>query len=407
MAAPDKDSCNHVIETDRNDPATRGQRDVARHETVGMGRHGKPFLPGRTGRCKHSGLRRANLTGVPTGFVVATSGKTQQTAAMPRAFLTGITGQDGSYLCELLLQKDYEVHGLVHRPDTLARSNIGHLVADPAINGKRLFLHNGSFEDATHLRRIIAKAQPHEFYHLAGQSSPRLSLELPEATVDSVGMATLRLLEIIRDVPEPPKFLYASSSEVFGSPPHSPQDENTPINPTTPYGAAKALSQHMARIYRVAFNLQTCSAILFNHESPRRSSSFVTMKIARAVAQIKRGLQKDLVLGSLSGRRDWGWAPDYARGMWLILQNTPVDDFVLATGKLHSVEQFVECAFAAADLDWREHVKFDSNLVTTVEPMAPCGNPGKAKRHLGWENTIPFATMAQRLVEAELAKLAV
>ncbi len=323
---------------------------------------------------------------------------------MPRAFITGITGQDGSYLCELLLERDYEVHGLVHRPDSLGSSNIAALVNNPAIAGKRLFLHNGSFEDATHLRRIIAKARPHEFYHLAGQSSPRLSLELPEATVDSIGMATLRLLEIIRDFAEPPKFLYASSSEVFGSPPHSPQDEMTPVNPTTPYGAAKAFSQQMARIYRIAYQLPTCSAILYNHESPRRSSNFVTMKIARAVARIKKGLQSELVLGSLSGRRDWGWAPDYAAGMWMMLQNDPVDDFVLATGKLNSVEDLVANAFAAVDLNWRDYVKYDANLVTSVEPMAPCGNPTKAKRLLGWENSVPFEEMIGRLVEGELTK---
>jgi GDPmannose 4,6-dehydratase len=324
---------------------------------------------------------------------------------MPRAFITGITGQDGSYLCELLLQNDYEVHGLVHRPDALGSSNIAHLVNNPKIAGKRLFLHNGSFEDATQLRRIILKAKPQEFYHLAGQSSPRLSLELPEASVDSIGMATLRLLEIVRDLSEPPKFLYASSSEVFGSPPHSPQDEMTPVNPTTPYGAAKAFSQQMARIYRIAYQLPTCSVIPYNHESPRRSSNFVTMKIARAVARVKRGLQQELVLGALSGRRDWGWAPDYAKGMWMMLKQDPVDDFILATGKLHSVENFVSCAFSTVGLEWQPYVKFNKDLVTTVEPIAPCGNPGKARRVLGWENTVPFEEIVRRLVESELDKL--
>jgi GDPmannose 4,6-dehydratase len=324
---------------------------------------------------------------------------------MPRAFITGITGQDGSYLCELLLEKDYEVHGLVHRPDALGSSNIAHLVADRSINGKRLFLHNGSFEDATHLRRIIAKAKPHEFYHLAGQSSPRLSLELPEATVDSIGMGTLRLLEIIRDLDQPTKFLYASSSEVFGSPPHSPQDEMTPINPTTPYGAAKAFSQQMCRIYRIAYKLPTCAAVLYNHESPRRSANFVTIKIARGVARIKSGLQKDLILGSLAGRRDWGWAPDYVRGMWMMLQTTAIDDYILATGILHSVEDVVRSAFSHVGLEWKDHVRYDATLVTNVEPIAPCGNPTKAARLLGWENTVPFEDVIARLVDAELAKI--
>ena len=324
---------------------------------------------------------------------------------MPVAFITGITGQDGSYLADLLVSKGYTVHGLVHRPDSAGSSNIRHLVADPKIMGKQLFLHNGSFEDATHLRRVISRAQPDEFYHLAGQSSPRISLELPEATVDSVGMATLRLLEILRDLDHTTKFLYASSSEVFGSPSYSPQDELTPINPTTPYGAAKAFSQQMARIYRIAYKLPTCSVILYNHESPRRGGHFVTMKIARAVARIKKGLQSELQLGSLTGRRDWGWAPDYVHGMWQMLQAEVVDDFILATGKLHSVEELVQNAFQALGLQWRDYVKFDPELVTTVEPIAPCGNPSKAQRLLGWQNTLGFEEMMERLVAAELDKL--
>lgn len=318
---------------------------------------------------------------------------------MSTAFITGITGQDGSYLCELLLEKGYTVHGLVHRPDMLGGSNIRHLVEDSAIMGKRLHLHNGAFEDATHLRRIINRAGPTEFYHLAGQSSPRLSLELPETTVDSIGMATLRLLEIIRDMDTPPKFLYASSAEVFGSPAHSPQDESTPLVPTTPYGAAKALSQELCRIYRTAYKLPTCAAILYNHESPRRRSSFVTMKIALAVARIKAGLQKDLTLGSLTGRRDWGWAPDYVKGMWMMLQADPVDDFVLATGVTHSVEELVDMTFSSAGLNWKDYVKHDPALVTAVEPLTPCGNPAKARRLLGWENTVPLDAMMRRMVE--------
>jgi len=323
----------------------------------------------------------------------------------PCAFITGITGQDGSYLAELLLAKGYIVHGLVHRPDALASSNICSLALDSKVINKRLFLHNGAFEDATHLRRIIGKAKPNELYHLAGQSSPRLSLELPESTVDSIGMATLRLLEILRDLPEPTKFLYASSSEVFGSPPHSPQDEMTPFNPSTPYGAAKAFSAQMARIYRVAYELPTCSAILYNHESPRRGTGFVTMKVARAVARIKKGLQKDLILGSLDGKRDWGWAPDYVQGMWMMLQQTKVDDFVLATGILHSVEDLVDCAFRSVDLSWRDYVKQDPNLFMSVEPVAPCGNPTKANRILGWKNSVTFENIMQRLVASELQKL--
>lgn len=321
-----------------------------------------------------------------------------------RAFITGITGQDGSYLTELLLSKGYLVYGLVRDSNALPQTHIGHLVRDPAIYNKRLILQHGTFEDVTHLRRMILKAQPHEFYHLAGLSSPRLSLELPETTLDSVGMGTLRLLEIMRDLPEPPKFFYPSSSEVFGSPPNSPQDEETPIIPTTPYGAAKALSQQMTRIYRSAYGLSSCSAILYNHESPRRGPQFVTMKIARAAALIKKGHQVDLKLGNMDGKRDWGWAPDYVLGMWMMLQQEKVDDFVLATGELHSVRDLVEMAFSHVGLDWKDHVIFDAGLLTAVEPISACGNPTKARNILGWKNNVPLKEIMARMVDHELAK---
>ena len=321
------------------------------------------------------------------------------------AFITGITGQDGSYLCELLLDKGYTIHGLTHRPEALAYGNIGHLVRDESLMGNRLHIHTGSFEDATHLRRIIIKARPAEFYHLAAQSSPRLSLELPETTVDSVGMATLRLLEILRDIDYPIKFLYASSSEIYGTPSFSPQDEMTPINPATPYGAAKVFSMQIARIYRTAYGMQTCSAILYNHEAVRRSSQFVTMKIARAAANIKQGLQKRLKLGALDGRRDWGWAPDYVEGMWQMLQLETVDDFVLATGRLHSVKDFVKKAFEIVDLNWEEYVDHDPDLITVVEPASLCGNPAKAKRILDWTPSVNFDQLVAKMVESELEKL--
>lgn len=321
------------------------------------------------------------------------------------AFITGITGQDGSYLTELLLDQGYIIHGLIHRPDRLASSHIARFLSDERVYKKQLFLHNGSFEDSTHLRRIIAKAKPTEFYHLAGQSSPRISLEMPESTMDSVGMGTLRILEILRDLDLPPKFLYASSSEVFGTPVQMPQTEETPMNPATPYGAAKALSQHMCRIYRNAYGLQTCSAILYNHESPRRGSDFVTMKVARAAAAIKLGHQKEMFLGSLTGRRDWGWAPDYVQGMHTMLQQTTVDDYILATGKLHTVEQLVDMAFRSVGLNWRDHVKFDASLVTAVEPLAACGNPAKAERTLGWKCRLSLDEIMRRMVESEMEKM--
>jgi GDPmannose 4,6-dehydratase len=322
---------------------------------------------------------------------------------MPTAFITGVTGQDGSYLTELLLEQGYTVHGLVHRPEGLATGNLRHLVNDPALLGRRLFLHAGSFEDTTHLRRLMLKARPDEFYHLAGGTTPRMSLELPEAAVETVGMATLRLLEILRDFPEPPRFLFASSSEVFGSCERGPQDENTPMDPNTPYGAAKAMAQQLARIYRVAYGLPTCSAILYNHESPRRLDTFVTMKIARGAARIRDGLQTRLQLGRLDGRRDWGWAPDYVRGMWLMLQRRELDDFVLATGELHSVREIVETAFEHVGLDWRRHVDHDPSLDQPVERVQPYGNPARARSLLGWSNTVPFHDIVRRMVDAHRA----
>jgi GDPmannose 4,6-dehydratase len=320
------------------------------------------------------------------------------------AFITGITGQDGSYLAELLLEKGYEVHGLVHRPESLASGILAGITQGETAAGARLHLHIGSFEDTTHLRRLIMRAKPTEFYHLAAQSSPRLSLELPETTMESVGMATVRLLEILRDLDNPPKFLYASSAEIFGEPDKNTpiQDESTPMQPSTPYGVAKALSTQMAKIYRSAYGLSTCAAILYNHESPRRSGQFVTMKVARAAARIQLGRQKKLQLGNLAGQRDWGWAPDYVRGFWLMLQQPKVDDFVLATGQLHSVQQLVERAFAVVGLNWRDYVEHDAGLLTAVEPGRLCGNPEKARRLLGWENTVPFDEMVNRLVDSQI-----
>jgi GDPmannose 4,6-dehydratase len=321
------------------------------------------------------------------------------------AFITGITGQDGSYLVELLMEKGYVIHGLIHRPDRLSSSYISKYIKDETIINKKLFLHNGSYEDSTHLRRIISNAKPSEFYHLAGQSSPRVSFEMPESTLESVAMSTLRILEILRDLQEPPKFLFASSSEVFGTPLQMPQTEETPINPATPYGAAKALSQHLCKIYRIAHGLQTCSAILYNHESPRRGSGFVTMKIAAAVASIKLGIQKELQLGSLTGKRDWGWAPDYVKGMYLMLQQPKVDDFLFATGKLHSVQQLVEITFKSANLNWQDYVKYDHTLLSVDEPLTACGNSAKAKNILGWESSIALEEIMDRIVKSEITKL--
>lgn len=322
---------------------------------------------------------------------------------MPKAFITGITGQDGSYLAELLLAKGYEVHGIAHRTNNLAGGNLAAVIAQSGVLGKRLFIEGGDFQDTSHIRRLVMRVRPHEIYHLAGQSSPRVSLEMPESTVASVGVATLRLLEIIRDLPERPRFLYAASAEIFGSPKESPQTEMTPVQPTTPYGVAKALSYQLCKIYRTIWGFQTCSAVLYNHESPRRGPDFLTMKVARAAARIKLGKQKEVMLGSLAAKRDWGWAPDYVEGMWRMLQTPRVDDYILATGQLHSVQEWVEACFAAVGLEWRDHVRQDPSLIPTIEPLAPCGSPAKAERELGWKNTVSFQEMASRLVENQLA----
>src|ERR1700730_5691814 len=245
----------------------------------------------------------------------------KMTAAQKTALITGITGQDGSYLTELLLGKDYAVHGVVRRTSNLQRSRIEHLRRDEKIYGKRLFLHYGDLSDGTTLRRIFREVRPTELYHLAGQSHVGLSFELPESTCDEAGMATLRLLEIVRDQSQPVRFYHASSSEIFGNATETPQTENTPMWPASPYGCAKAFATQLVRVYRQSYGLFVCNGILYNHESPRRGENFVTRKIARGAARIARGLDADLVLGNLESRRDWGGAQDYVRAMWMMLQH--------------------------------------------------------------------------------------
>src|SRR6202049_1101544 len=258
------------------------------------------------------------------------------------ALITGITGQDGSYLTELLLQKDYAIHGIVRRTSNLLRSRIEHLRRDPKIYDKSLFLHYGDLSDTTTLRRIFREVGPGEVYHLAGQSHVGLSFEIPESTCDEAGMSTLRLLEIVRDQGQPVQFYHASTSEIFGNAAESPQTEETPMRPTSPYGCAKGFATQMVRIYRQSYGLFACNGILYNHESPRRGENFVTRKIARAAARISRGLDKELTLGNLESRRDWGFSPDYVRAMWLMLQHKTPDDYIVATGEDHSVRDFVE-----------------------------------------------------------------
>src|SRR5262252_1381274 len=306
------------------------------------------------------------------------------------ALITGITGQDGSYLTELLLLKGYAVHGVVRRTSNLLRSRIEHLRRDPKIYDKNLFLHYGDLSDTTTLRRIFREVNPSEVYHLAGQSHVGLSFELPESTCDEAGMAALRLLEIVRDQSPGVKFYHASTSEIFGNASESPQTEETPMRPTSPYGCAKAFATQLARVYRPSYGLFVCNGILYNHESPRRGENFVTRKIARAAARIARGLDVDLVLGNLDATRDWGRAQDYVRAMWLMLQHKKPDDYVVATGETRSVREFVEAAFAVGDLPWKKFVNQDASFDRPMEPTRLVGGADKIRKRLKWKPTATF-----------------
>src|SRR5213596_3336404 len=321
------------------------------------------------------------------------------------ALVTGITGQDGSYLSELLLEKGYTVHGIVRRTSNLLRSRIEHLRRDDKIYGQRLFLHYGDLSDSTTLCRIISDVRPTELFHLAGQSHVGLSFEIPESTCEEAGMATLRLLEIARSQPYPVKFYHASSSEIFGNASEIPQTENTPLRPTSPYGCAKAFATQLARVYRESYGLFVCNGILYNHESPRRGENFVTRKIARAAARIARNLDDDLFLGNLESCRDWGRAQDYVQAMWLMLQHETADDYVVATGETHSVREFVEAAFAVVDLPWEKYVKHDPSFDRRTEPVRLVGCAEKIRKTLGWKPAGSFAQLVREMVEAELAAI--
>ena len=320
----------------------------------------------------------------------------------PLALITGITGQDGSYLAELLIEKGYEVHGLVRRSSTIERSRLKHLYVDKNINNKRLFLHYADLDDPTTIRRIVTKVQPSEFYHLAGQSHVGLSFEIPESTCDTTAIGTLRIMEILRDQPTPPKFLHASSREIFGTPATSPQDESTPINPNSPYGCAKAFATQMTKIYREAHGLFFCNAICYNHESPRRGENFVTRKVSLAAARIKAGLQQSVSLGDLDAARDWGYAKDYVQAMWLMLQQDAPDDYVIATGESHTIRDLLEATFGYVGLNWQDHVNVDERFKRPADPHELLGNPGKAELRLGWKRSVDFEQLVHLMVDADV-----
>jgi len=321
-----------------------------------------------------------------------------------RALITGITGQDGSYLAELLLDKGYEVHGLIRRASTFNTARIDHLYRDPHDPEARLFLHYGDLSDGSRLVTLLSQIQPDEIYHLAAQSHVRVSFDEPEHTGDTTGLGTTRLLEAVRISELPVRFYQASSSEMFGATP-PPQDEQTLFHPRSPYGAAKVYAYWMTRNYREAYGIYAVNGILFNHESPRRGETFVTRKITMAVARIAEGQQDELHLGNLDARRDWGYAPEYVEGMWRMLQADTPDDYCLATGTSYSVGDFVRVAFEHAGLDWERHVRFDPRYLRPSEVDDLIGDASKAKRALGWEAKVHTPELARLMVDADRAAL--
>ena len=321
---------------------------------------------------------------------------------MKKALITGITGQDGSYLAELLLAKDYEVHGIIRRASTFNTGRINHLYEDPHINGVRLFLHYGDIADSTNLIKLLYRIQPHEIYHLAAQSHVRVSFDIPEYTGDVTALGTIRILEAIRETGLRAKFYQASSSELFGKVRETPQSETTPFHPRSPYGVAKLYSYWATVNYRESYGMFACNGILFNHESPRRGETFVTRKITRAAGRIKMGVQDKLYLGNLDAQRDWGYAKEYVEAMWLMLQQDEPDDYVIATGKTHSVQKFVSEAFSCVGLDWRQFIEIDPKYYRPAEVDCLIGDPTKAKNNLGWEAETQFKDLVRLLVDADL-----
>ncbi|MEH2081565.1 MAG: GDP-mannose 4,6-dehydratase [Nostoc sp.] len=326
-----------------------------------------------------------------------------------RALITGITGQDGSYLSEFLLEQGYEVHGIIRRTSTFNTDRIDHIYEDPHKEGVRLFLHYGDLTDGTTLRRILEEVKPVEIYNLGAQSHVRVSFDSPEYTVDAVGMGTLRLLEAIRDYQHRTgiqvRFYQAGSSEMYGLVQAIPQTETTPFYPRSPYACAKVYAHWQTVNYRESYNLFACNGILFNHESPRRGETFVTRKITRAVAGIVAGKQKKIYMGNLDAKRDWGYAKDYVKAMWLMLQKDQPDDYVIATGETHSVREFLELAFSYVNLNWQDYVEFDERYLRPSEVELLIGDSTKARQNLGWTPSVTFEELVSLMVEADLQAL--
>ncbi|MFH0910621.1 MAG: GDP-mannose 4,6-dehydratase [Planctomycetota bacterium] len=323
-------------------------------------------------------------------------------AELKRALITGITGQDGSYLAELLLSKGYEVHGVVRRSSSFNTARLDEIYQDPHERGRRLILYYGDLNDASCLRHIITRSEPDEIYNLGAQSHVRVSFDQPEYTADVVGQGTLRLLEAVRDTGRPIRFYQASSSEMFGDTPEVPQDEATRFSPASPYAVAKAAAYHYVALYRKAYGLFACNGILFNHESPRRGETFVTRKITRAAARIKLGLQEKVYLGNLDASRDWGYAPEYVEAMWLMLQQEEPEDFVIATGETHTVRECLVEAFSYLGLDPEAHVEFDPRYLRPAEVPLLKGDASKARKKLGWAARTGFPKLVRLMVDADV-----
>jgi GDPmannose 4,6-dehydratase len=324
---------------------------------------------------------------------------------MKRALITGITGQDGSYLAELLLHKGYEVHGIIRRASSINTSRIDHLYQDRHRRGVKLFLHYGDLSDSVSLVKMMYDLKFDEVYHLGAQSHVRVSYDIPEYTADITGVGTIRILEAIRETDSNPRFYQASSSEMFVKVAEIPQRETTPFHPRSPYAVAKVFSYWATVNYREGYNMFACNGILFNHESPRRGETFVTRKITRALAHIKLGLQEKLYLGNLDAKRDWGYAPEFVEAMWMILQQDQPDDYVIATGETHSVKEFCEEAFAYVGLDWSQYVEIDKSYYRPAEVDLLIGDASKAKRILGWEPKTRFKDLVKLMVDADLKTL--
>jgi GDPmannose 4,6-dehydratase len=318
-----------------------------------------------------------------------------------KALITGITGQDGSYLTELLLSKGYEVHGIIRRSSSFNTSRINHLFNDKDIGEKKLFLHYGDLTDGSSMRKIIEKVQPDEIYHLAAQSHVRVSFDIPEYTTDTTGLGACRMLESIRDTRISAKYYQASSSEMFGKVMEVPQKETTPFYPRSPYACAKVYAYHLTRNYREAYNIFACNGILFNHESPRRGETFVTRKITIGLANIIAGRQKKLYLGNLDAKRDWGFAGDFVDAMWRILQADEPDDYVIATGETHTIKEFLDEAFGYKGLKWQDYVEIDPKYFRPTEVDLLIGDATKAKTKLGWEPKVKFKQLVKMMVDAD------